>query len=139
MRVSYREICDGARPWVALGNFINDFFGNFPARRAELVAEALTLPTNPTDEQYRWAAFCAASVQHLCEQYQMDCPAWVHNPDFILAEPWFHSPAAEKVPRIAQRYRQTTPEPFASRNIFCGNRVFNNKYEQAPSLQSSAA
>jgi hypothetical protein len=33
------------------------------------------------------------------------------------------------LPRVQEKLRRTTPEPFAKRNIFCGDRVFNNKYE----------
>ena len=132
MALSYQEIRAGERPWTALGNFMNDFFGNFPESRADLVAEPILLPMEPTAEQLRWATFCAAAVEHLCDEYQLACPAWTQQADYTLAEPWFSSEAAQRVPRIAERYRQTTPEAFARRNIYCGNRVFQNKYESAP-------
>jgi hypothetical protein len=132
MAVSYQEICAGERPWTALGNFMNDFFGNFPDRRQDLINDPLLLPATPAPEQQRWAAFCAAAVDYLCEQHGMACPEWVQQQVYILAEPWFQSEAALHVPRIAERYRQSTPSAFARRNIFCGDRVFNNKYEPAP-------
>lgn len=137
MVVSYQEICGGERPWTALGNFINDFFGNFPDRRDELVRDPIALPEEPTPEQRRWAAFCAAAVEYLCEQHQLTCPQWVQQPMYTLAEPWFQSEAAQRVPRIAERYRQTTPTAFARRNIYCGNRVFNNKYERTPQMSAA--
>ena len=130
--VSYQEICEGERPWTALGNFMNDFFGNFPGQREDLVKDPLTPPAELTPELHLWATFCAASVEYLCEQYQLACPEWVQQPAYTLAEPWFQSEAARHVPRIAERYKQTTPAAFARRNIYCGDRVFNNKYEQIP-------
>ncbi len=32
-------------------------------------------------------------------------------------------------PSVRAFLREQTPEPFARRNIYCGNRVFANKYE----------
>jgi len=30
---------------------------------------------------------------------------------------------------VQERLRMETPEPFTRRNIFCGDRIFANKYE----------
>ena len=76
------------------------------------------------------AAFCAASVEWLCQRYNVPCPSWVDNPTYKLAEPWFDSPGAHK-PEVRTRLIQKTPEPFTRRNIFCGDRMFANKYELA--------
>jgi len=128
--ISYREILAGEDPWVALGNFLNDFFGNYPERRAELVRDPLQKPVGSTAEEHRWAVFCAATVEYLCQKYALACPAWVHDPAYDLAEPWYYSPGAHKL-HVRARLERETPEPFTRRNIFCGNRMFVNKYELA--------
>ncbi len=130
MAISYREICEGEQPWVALGNFMNDWFEYEKDRRAELVAEPLSLPSSLTPDMLRWATFCAASVEWLCDRYAVPCPSWVCDPIYHLPEPWFDAPYPNK-PVVRTMLLQTTPEPFTRRNIFCGNRMFANKYELA--------
>jgi len=128
MALTYQEICRGERPWVALGNFMNDWFDYAKDQRAQLVADPISLPEEPTTDTSRWAAFCAASVEWLCGRYEVPCPSWVYNSAYCLREPWFDSPAAHK-PEVRVRLIQQTPEPFTRRNIYCGNRMFANKYE----------
>src|SRR5258708_8165867 len=136
--IAYQEICAGKDPWIPLGNFMNDLFGNYPTHRAELVREQILLRSDASVEEQQWAAFCAGAVEYLCQEYQLPCPDWVDDPKYTLTESWFHSPAAAKVPRVQERYRQSTPTPFAKRNVFCGNRVFMNKYETPARMQTSA-
>lgn len=130
MALSYREICEGEQPWVALGNFMNDWFDYASDKRAALVATPLALPERASEEEFRWAVFCAASVEYLCQRYAVSCPSWVYNPVYILHEPWFDAPMAHK-PEVRAYLIQHTPEPFTRRNIFCGDRMFANKYEFA--------
>lgn len=127
--LAYREICEGEDPWIALGNFLHDFFGNFPDQREELIKDSIQEPPESTPDLQRWAVFCAASVEFLCQQYSIPCPDWVFNPAYTLPEPWFHSPAAAYKPAVRARIERETPEPFTRRNVYCGNRVFLNKYE----------
>jgi len=135
IEVSYKEICEGQDPWIPLGNFMDDFFGNFTDRRVELVQDPLHEPANATPDMHKWAAFCAGSVEYLCQKYAIPCPAWVHNPAYILPEPWFHSSVAAQKPHVRERIIQETPEPFTRRNIYCGNRVYMNKYEAAANIR----
>ncbi len=130
MMLTFQEICQGESPWIALGNFMNDWFAYAKDRRAQLVADSIALPAVPSSEIIRWAAFCAASVEWLCECYGVPCPSWVDNPQYVLPEPWFDSPGAQK-PHVRERLIQQTPEPFTRRNLYCGNRMFENKYEFA--------
>lgn len=136
MALTYREICDGEQPWVALGNFMNDWFDYARDRRARLVADPISLPESPHSEELRWAAFCAASVEWLCERYGIACPSWVYHSAYCLSEPWFDAPNAH-LPHLRERLIQRTPEPFARRNIYCGNRIFANKYELAEQYRLS--
>jgi len=129
MNLSYQEICQGERPWTALGNFMNDWYEYHKDQRAKLVVEPLTLPDPCSSEMYKWAAFCAASTEWFCSTYGVPCPSWVHDPTYTLSEPWF---TRENI-KVRQWLISSTPETFSKRNIFCGNRMFLNKYEQATS------
>lgn len=127
-RRSFEEILAGESPWIPLGKFMHQFFGCFSHLRAELVEESIEVPEHCSPEQFRWAVFCAASVDYLCNKYAVPCPAWALNPRYSLEESWYYAIGAD-LPRVQEKLRQTTPEEFVRRNIFCGNRVFNNKYE----------
>ncbi|HEU5376288.1 MAG TPA: hypothetical protein VFV38_12655 [Ktedonobacteraceae bacterium] len=136
MAVTYAEICQGESPWVALGNFMNDWFDYARERREQLVSDPLELPDPLTPELQRWAAFCAASVEWFCQQYAVVCPQWAYAPVYALEEPWIYYPLArsqdpEQQKELRERLVQQTPEPFARRNIYCGERMFHNKYEYA--------
>jgi hypothetical protein len=127
---AYREICAGQDPWIALGDFSHDFFGNFADRRAELVSEPILIPENATPELRQWAAFCAASVEYLCELYAVcPVPVWVDAPQYMLAEPFYTSPLAYKA-RVRERLEQEAPPAFKRRHVYCSSRVYANKYEQ---------
>ncbi len=125
---SYAEILKGEEPWIPLGIFMHQFFGSRKHLRAELVRDPIQVPKQCSFEQQQWAVFCAASVEYLCKKYNVPCPDWVHNPAYTLAEPWYYGICAD-LPEVQEELRQTTPEEFTKRNIFCGNRTFNNKYE----------
>src|SRR5579871_6232669 len=73
---AYQRICQGEDPWTALGDFSNAWFGYARHIRPELIEEPLTRPEQETDFTQRWAAFCAASVEYLCDLHQQTCPLW---------------------------------------------------------------
>ncbi len=123
MRVTFEEICQGKEPWVALGDFMNDWLAYQVERRPDLVADPL--PEGYPPAMHRWAVFCAASVEWFCATYHIPCPPWPASLAYTLAEPWFF----HEREKVRQRLLTTTPEPFTCRNIFCGDRVFRNKYE----------
>jgi hypothetical protein len=93
-----------------------------------LVTDPIVLPESLDNEMFKWAVFCAASVEWFCKRYDVPCPDWVYNPAYCLPEPWFDAVHPEK-PEVRERLIRHTPEPFTRRNIFCGNRMFANKYE----------
>src|SRR5689334_17995133 len=74
---AFQDIREGNDPWIALGDFSHDWHGNYPApdQRAALVAEPIELPEEAMLEQRQWAAFCAASVEYLCERAAIPTPA----------------------------------------------------------------
>ena len=128
MRWAYQQICAGKDPWTGLGSFKHTWYGYAKNIRADLVREPLELPEQETKYTRQWAAFCAASVEFLCERYNVACPEWVYDPHYTLEIPWWHSQRADD-PTIQEDLLKTTPAPFARRNVFCGNRLFQNKYE----------
>ena len=117
MQTTCQLITQRERSWNALGDFLNYWFGYATDRRAELAREPIQEPTEVTADLHRWAAFCAASVEYLCERYSIPCPEWVLQPAYNLSEPWFTGLGADR-PQIQVRLRQETPAPFARRNIF---------------------
>ncbi|QBD77092.1 hypothetical protein EPA93_14195 [Ktedonosporobacter rubrisoli] len=130
IQMTYAQILQGERPWNALGDFLNYWFDYASDRRQEMVEDALVLPGTLTDETLRWAAFCSASVEYLCACYGLTCPAWVHDPAYVLPEPWFHGLGAQR-PHVQMRLLHETPEAFSRRKIYCSPRLFANKYELA--------
>src|SRR5207253_7684444 len=79
MAWAYDKICAGCRAWTALGNFMNAWYGYAPDRRESLISEPIRQPARETLRTKRWGAFCAASVEFLCERYYIPCPLWVHD------------------------------------------------------------
>ncbi|HZO71645.1 MAG TPA: hypothetical protein VFB60_05540 [Ktedonobacteraceae bacterium] len=139
MALAYQQICEGEGPWIALGNFTNAWYGYAKDIRSTLVSEPLALPATSTDYTHHWAAFCAASVEFLCERYGVPCPFWVHNPYYILSHPWYGDERENISSSAQQELMRTTAAPFAKRNIFCGNRIFQNKYEMSAWVQEARA
>lgn len=124
MRLSFEQICQGETPWVALGNFMNDWYAYHFEEREKLVAEPL--PEVYPQEYHKWAVFCAASVRWFCSTYELLCPSWVDNPRYELPEPWY----MDYQPASWERLRETTAEEFTRYNIYCGDCVYKNKYER---------
>ncbi len=104
--------------------------------RSDLVKEPLIRPEQETENTQRWGAFCAASVEYLCCLYHQSCPEWVHNPSYMLDTPWWYTQRADD-PMIRENLRRMTPPPFARRNIFCSNRLYQNKYEMYDWIQEA--
>src|SRR5215472_15311485 len=109
IKKAYNDICAGEDPWTALGNFSNAWYGYATHMRSELVSEPLIKPEQETEYTHRWAAFCAASVEFLCERYNVPCPDWVDDPYYTLFYPWSGSYV---FPEIHQRDIETTYQPF---------------------------
>ena len=136
MTWAYEQIGKGDDPWTALGNFTNAWFGYAKHIRADLVREPLVRPEQETEYAHRWAAFCAASVEFLCERYNIPCPNWTKDPYYFLETPWWRTKQAHD-PSVRKHLLQTTPAPFARHNIFCTNRLFQNKYEMYEWIQEA--
>ena len=136
MAYAYQRICQGEDPWTALGDFSNAWYGYAKHIRPDLIKDPLTRPERETERTRQWGAFCAASVEYLCELFQQPCPQWAHDPYYVLEVPWWNT--LRRPDSDAQEYLRTiTPPPFARRNIFCSNRLYQNKYEMYEWIQEA--
>lgn len=135
MSKAFSQICEGERPWTALGNFMNYWYEYAKNRRDALIIDPLPAYDLQNRELHQWAVFCAASVEWFSNKYQVPCPSWVHNPLYILDAPWFfYTTEKAKVGLL-----ETTPEEFKRRNIFCGDRCYANKWELVEDIQRRIA
>jgi hypothetical protein len=124
MKLSFEQICQGQYVWIPLGNFMHEWYAERFSERERLIVDPIAEVYPREYEQ--WAAFCAASVRWFCATYEITCPSWVDKPQYVLAEPWYMD-----YPRKYWRERRKeTAEEFRRHNIFCGNRVYINKYER---------
>lgn len=145
---AYAVICAGGEPWVALNEFFHEWFDYSKDQRAMLVADLIIrdgldcfAASQPQENDlWRWAVFCAAAAEYLCNRYGVPCPAWALDPKYTLSEPWyaFGGPGAST---LEQRIRleRTTPGPLRRRNIMGGDHVFANKYEFAETVRRLVA
>lgn len=127
---SFAEICAGERPWIALGKMMHQFFGAYKVFRAELVRDPIEVPDQVSADLFQWAVFCAASVEYLCHTYDLECPAWAMEGCYRLPEPWYYHLAGD-LDEVQQELRETTPEEFTRRNVYCGDNPYRNKYERS--------
>jgi hypothetical protein len=134
IQMTYQQIIEGERPWTALGDFLTYWFEYAKDRRADLVREPIQEPAEASPDQHRWATFCTASVEYLCDHAGLPCPDWVTVPASPLPDPWFVGLGAHK-PKIQARLIQQSPAPFARRNIYCEERTFATKYDRAASAR----
>ncbi len=114
VRQSFDRVRRGEDPWIALGDFLDDWRRAEPDQRPLLVAEPIE--TTENDQQRRWAAWFAAVVDLLCwtSEPRVEPPAWVTNPVFVLPEPWFIVPG-----RAMHAWQLVeSPAPFRMRRIF---------------------
>lgn len=123
LAITYQELCADIGFRVAVGNFINAFFYLHVSERQDLLDDPLQLPSHPTEEQHHWAAFCAGAAEYLAERYDLLCPEWALAPTYTLAKPWYTIGGEDE--------EEATPEPFRKRNVFCGDRIFTNKYSSS--------
>ncbi len=115
---SFKRILQGEHPWVAFGDFLDDWRRSTGEDRLDLVSQPLENISVP-DEQ-RWAALFAAAIEQLCTSEGLLMPAWIREPRYYLQEPWYPTARKEKLRHFME---ETTPEIFKQRKVFVGDRV----------------
>lgn len=115
---SFGRILQGEYPWVAFGDFLDDWRRSDYEDRLELITQPLERASTP-DEQ-RWAALFAASIEQLCTQEDLPFPDWIMEPQYYLEEPWYPEARKEKLRRLME---EITPEVFKQRKVFAGDNV----------------
>ncbi|GCE46295.1 hypothetical protein EI42_03100 [Thermosporothrix hazakensis] len=116
-------IVQGEDPWYAVKCFLHDWWCFAVTHRQELIQTPP--PVGQTLTQQRWAAFCAAMVEELCNRVAFPHPSWIFQPEYILSRRWVINPYTSA----------GTLEPFTRRNIIISKTVLDNKYEYAAGHQ----
>jgi hypothetical protein len=119
-RETFDRILAGTTPWVAIGDFLDDWRRMAAEGRPTLVAEPIAEAGDDIDHQ-RWAAFLAATVEWLCWQEKLSFPSWTGNAAYRLPDPWFLYPGW----RLRAWQLATTPAPYKMRNIFGGGHMLD--------------
>ena len=118
--LAFSRILHHTDPWIAVGDFVDDWRRTPPAERAALVERPIA-SAEKRQELQRWAAFFAAMVEVLCQEAGLPIPAWTARPEYFLSEPWYLYPGNH--PQLRAWQEATTPEPFKRRNILGGDQI----------------
>ncbi len=116
---TFARLVQGANPWLAIGEFLDDWRFASPEQRLSLIATPLPVPVAP--EHHRWAAFFAAMVEELCQQAGIPVPTWTERTEYVLEEPWYLHKGHRPEWRAWQE--ETSPEPFRRRKIYGGDNI----------------
>lgn len=108
----------GVDPWIAYRDFLEDWT-YIPESRGQIAGPR---PIARRTEDRPWAALLAATVEALCSRDGVPIPAWTQDRVYCLEEPWY---LYEGKGRIREWIAKSTPEAFARRNIWSGDRLLD--------------
>lgn len=134
---AYRDIRSVTEPWVAINEFLHEWYDYSRDQREQLLAQPpAPFPDRTATDLRLWAVFLVALAEWLCEEHRVPCPSWVDNPACTLDAPWYviDAPGLSKS-HVRERRWLTTPEPFRRRNVICGDRFAQTKYSFAESAR----
>lgn len=118
---AFRRLLGGTDAWVALGDFLDDWYVRAITNEVRRAMVKDELPDARTEDEIRWAAFFAATVHRLCDAYKMPPPEWVRHNRYVLQQPWFLFPGTSL--RAWQLFE--SPPEFKMRNVFAGDNVLS--------------
>ena len=120
-RQTLDRIRGGTLPWVAVGDFLDDWQRADRAQRGRMIEEPPG--ETSTTEEHRWAAFIAAAIDQLAWEAEprIEPPPWVRDTRYVLPEPWFLLPGW----RLRMHQLVDTPAAFKRRNIYGGDRIIS--------------
>lgn len=115
------RIRTGTGPWVAIGDFLDDWRRSSHDERLAMIEEPLD--DTSSEEGHRWAAFIAAAIDQMAWESvpRIEPPAWVRDVRYVLPRPWFLLPGW----RLRMHQLVDTPAAFKRRNIFGGDRILS--------------
>lgn len=118
---AFDAVTRGADPWLALGDFLDDWRRAVLDQRHELIRDPLVLPTDADETVRRWAALYTAAADWLCwrNEPRLRRPTWLDYAAFRLDKPWFVMPGQKM--RLWQLVH--SPTPFRLRNVFTDETV----------------
>ena len=111
---SFDRIRGGEDPWIAFGDFLDDWRRAEPDQRMRMVREPIA--TTAGDPNRRWAALFTATIDWLCwtAEPRMDGPAWLADPIYVLPTPWFVAEGTT----LHDWQLVESPAPFRMRGIY---------------------
>jgi hypothetical protein len=113
---AYDHVLRGVDLWIAMGNFLDDWYRAEDDQRRAMVREPIAAAPANSLELQRAAALFAAVIDWLSwiNSPRLATPRWVSEARFTLREPWFIWPGPSM--RVWQLVH--SPAPFRMRNIF---------------------
>ncbi|WP_230986858.1 hypothetical protein [Cohnella fermenti] len=97
---------------IHCGNFLDEFYRANVEQRWRMVEQE---PDVRPDLPEYMAPFLAAMVHKLCNDYEVECPAWVHRPNYVLNAPHFWLNAKGNLRLVLL---MESPIEFKIRNLF---------------------
>ena len=113
MAKSTEEISHGVDFYIALGDFLDDFYRQSGEARQAMLADA---PDERLPIRKEHAALLAATAHKLANDYKLSVPAWAMDKKYKMTEqPYFDCNAKGNL-RLLFMYK--SPTEFKYRNLF---------------------
>ena len=116
---SFERVRRREDPWVAFGDFLDDWGRAEPDQRALLVALPIVITEDAPER--RWAALYVAAIDWLCwtSTPRVDAPRWLADSVYVLPSPWF----VVEGNALHSWQLVESPAPFRMRRIFTDGSV----------------
>lgn len=97
---------------IHTGNFLDEFYRSSNDQRKKMVEKE---PSYYPSLAPHILPFLAGMTEKLCNDYNLDCPAWIYRPQYYLKEPtfWMEAKGDLRLVLLVE-----SPIEFRLRNIF---------------------